>query len=373
MASAAAPRHGRTRVSPLIAPTDAPPDGPVSVGSLLRREGRRAAHALDRPLVPRARDLAEAGARSSHGVAVAAGALIAVTAVLGSNAVGDPTILAGLGVDDAADTGPAGAPAPGTPLSPPAGVPAPGQAAAPQAELGDAMQGVLADSIAAAPVATVSGAGIVAAALQQPADGGGQPSVTPVADDSSGESTGGRHRADDTDSDGSGSRSGDSGADDRASENRSTGSSERVRERSSDRDRGSESADDSDDSRGPDSAPARPTVPAVDPVDEPAEPASPSGGEKPDSSVSPDDSDNGSGDPSTDGSGDSGSDDSGADSGADSGSDDSKSGDSGSDGTDGAAGAQDGDSGGSTAGDSSGSDSSDGNDGQDGSGSTKNA
>ncbi len=171
MASAAAPRHGRTRVSPLIASTDAPPDGPVSVGSLLRREGRRAAHALDRPLVPRARDLAEAGARSSHGVAVAAGALIAVTAVLGSNAVGDPTILAGLGIDDAADTGPAGAPAPGTPLSPPAGAPAPGQAAA-SPELGDAVQAVLADSIAAAPVATVSGAGIVAAALQQPSDGG---------------------------------------------------------------------------------------------------------------------------------------------------------------------------------------------------------
>jgi hypothetical protein len=366
VASAAAPRHGRTRVSPLIASTDAPPDGPVSVGSLLRREGRRAAHALDRPLVPRARDLAEAGARSSHGVAVAAGALIAITAVLGSNAVGDPTILTGLGVDDAADTGPAGAPAPGTPLSPPAGAPAPGQAAAPQAELGDAMQGVLADSIAAAPVATVSGAGIVAAALQQPSDGGAPPSVTPVAGDSSGESAGGKHRADDTDSNSSDSRSGDSDADDRA-DRTSSGSSERVRERSPDRDRGSDSADDSndsDDSRGPESAPARPTVPAADPADEPSEPASPSGEEKPDSSASPDDSDNGSGDPSTDDSGNSGSDDSGSGSGSDG---------SGSSDTDGAAGAQDGDSGGSTAGDSSGSDSSAGNDGQDGSGSTGDA
>jgi len=125
VASAAAPRHGRAPDHPggphLVAPADPHPDGPVSVGSLLRREGRRAAHALDRPLIPRARDLAEAGARSSHGVAVAAGALLAVTTVLGSNAVGDPTILAGLGVDDAADTGPAAAPAPGAAVPSPRG------------------------------------------------------------------------------------------------------------------------------------------------------------------------------------------------------------------------------------------------------------
>ena len=110
---AARHRHSRSRSRP---------DGPVSVGSLLRREGRRAAHALDRPLVPRARDLLDPDGRATtHGVAVAAGALLAVTAVLGSNAVGDPAILSGIGVDDAADSGPAApsaVPAPAQPPSP---------------------------------------------------------------------------------------------------------------------------------------------------------------------------------------------------------------------------------------------------------------
>ena len=121
MASAAAPRHGRApdlpRVRPVIASPDPEPDGLVSVGSLLRREGRRAAHAVDRPLVPRARDLLEAGARTStHRAAVAAGALLAVTTVLGSNALGDGTFISGVGVDEAADAGPAAVPPPAEPL-----------------------------------------------------------------------------------------------------------------------------------------------------------------------------------------------------------------------------------------------------------------
>ena len=121
MASAATPRHGRApdlpSVRPAISSPDPEPDGLVSVGSLLRREGRRAAHAVDRPLVPRARDLLEAGARTStHRAAVAAGALLAVTTVLGSNALGDGTFISDVGVDEAADAGPAAVPPPAKPL-----------------------------------------------------------------------------------------------------------------------------------------------------------------------------------------------------------------------------------------------------------------
>ena len=121
MAFAAAPRHGRApdlhRVRPVIASPDPEPGGLVSVGSLLRREGRRAAHAVDRPLVPRARDLLEAGARTStHRAAVAAGALLAVTTVLGSNALGVGTLISDVGVDEAADAGPAAVPPPAEPL-----------------------------------------------------------------------------------------------------------------------------------------------------------------------------------------------------------------------------------------------------------------
>ncbi|MBL8926259.1 MAG: hypothetical protein JNM77_08465, partial [Pseudonocardia sp.] len=106
MASAAAPRHGRApdlpSARPGIAAPDPESDGLVSVGSLLRREGRRAAHAVDRPLVPRARDLLEARARTStHRAAVAAGALLAVTTVLGSNALGDGMFTSGIGGDEA--------------------------------------------------------------------------------------------------------------------------------------------------------------------------------------------------------------------------------------------------------------------------------
>ena len=182
MASAAAPRHGRApdlpSVRPVIASPDPEPDGLVSVGSLLRREGRRAAHAVDRPLVPRARDLLEAGARTStHRAAVAAGALLAVTTVLGSNALGDGTIISGVGVDEAADAGPAAVPPPAEPL-PLAAADAPvRQVMAALQSAGTPLRAVLVDG----PIdtglpgsATVSGAGIVAAALGAPAvDQGG--------------------------------------------------------------------------------------------------------------------------------------------------------------------------------------------------------
>ena len=182
MASAAAPRHGRAPdlpgVRPVIAPPDPEPDGLVSVGSLLRREGRRAAHAVDRPLVPRARDLLEAGARTStHRAAVAAGALLAVTTVLGSNALGDGAIISGVGVDEAADAGPAAVPPPAEPL-PLAAADAPvRQVMAALQSAGTPLRAALLDG----PIdtglpgcATVSGAGIVVAALGAPAaDQGG--------------------------------------------------------------------------------------------------------------------------------------------------------------------------------------------------------
>jgi hypothetical protein len=177
VASAAAPRHGRApdipRVRPVIASPDPEPDGLVSVGSLLRREGRRAAHAVDRPLVPRARDLLEAGARTStHRAAVAAGALLAVTTVLGSNALGDGAIISGVGVDEAADAGPAAVPPPAEPL-PLAAADAPvSQVMAALQSAGTPLRAALLDG----PIdtglpgsAAVSGAGIVAAALGAPA------------------------------------------------------------------------------------------------------------------------------------------------------------------------------------------------------------
>ena len=169
MASAAAPRHGRAPdlpVRPVIATPDPAPDGPVSVGALLRREGRRAAHALDRPLVPRARDHTDADRRATaHGATVAAGALLAVTAVLGSNALGDPAILSGVAVDDAADSGPAVAPVP-APMQP---TDTGGSAERAVAALQDAARPVpaLADGLPGVSD-VVSGARIVAAALTRP-------------------------------------------------------------------------------------------------------------------------------------------------------------------------------------------------------------
>ena len=245
MASAAAPRHGRApdlpSVRPVIASPDPEPDGLVSVGSLLRREGRRAAHAVDRPLVPRARDLLEAGARTStHRAAVAAGALLAVTTVLGSNALGDGTFISDVGVDEAADAGPAAVPPPAEPL-PLAAADAPvRQVMAALQSAGTPVRAVLVDGpigTGAPGSATVSGAGIVAAALSAPAvDQGG------------------------TTRSGSSSSDDDRGADDRSAASRSddtrrdsSGESSHRSSRDSDRDdRGSGSDD---------GAPSRPVVP----------------------------------------------------------------------------------------------------------------
>ena len=220
---------------------DPEPDGLVSVGSLLRREGRRAAHAVDRPLVPRARDLLEAGARTStHRAAVAAGALLAVTTVLGSNALGDGTIISGVGVDEAADAGPAAVPPPAEPL-PLAAADAPvRQVMAALQSAGTPVRAALVDGPIGTGLpgsGTVSGAGIVAAALGAPAvDQGG------------------------TTRSGSSSSDDDGGADDRSAASRSDDT-----RRDSDRDSSRDSSRDSDrDDRGSgsdDGAPSRPVVP----------------------------------------------------------------------------------------------------------------
>ena len=241
MASAAAPRHGRApdlpSVRPVIPSPDPEPDGLVSVGSLLRREGRRAAHAVDRPLVPRARDLLEAGARTStHRAAVAAGALLAVTTVLGSNALGDGTFTSGVGVDEAADAGPAAVPPPAEPLPLDA-------ADAPVSEVMAALQSAgtpVRAALVDGPIGTglpgsgtVSGAGIVAAALGAPAvDQGG------------------------TTRSGSSSSDDDGGADDRSAASRSDDT-----RRDSDRDSSRDSDRDDRGSGSGDGAPSRPVVP----------------------------------------------------------------------------------------------------------------
>jgi hypothetical protein len=84
-----APRLDRTSNLPVSRP-QVPFEGPISVGALLRREGHRASHAVDRPVVPRARDVRndESGG-TAHGIAITAGALLAVSAVIGTSAVGE--------------------------------------------------------------------------------------------------------------------------------------------------------------------------------------------------------------------------------------------------------------------------------------------
>jgi hypothetical protein len=252
VASAAAPRHGRApdipRVRPVIASPDPEPDGLVSVGSLLRREGRRAAHAVDRPLVPRARDLLEAGARTStHRAAVAAGALLAVTTVLGSNALGDGAIISGVGVDEAADAGPAAVPPPAEPL-PLAAADAPvSQVMAALQSAGTPLRAALLDG----PIdtglpgsAAVSGAGIVAAALGAPAvdqrDGTTRSGSSSSGDDSS------------TD---------DSSTDDRSTDNRSAVSRSDDTRRDSSRDSSRDSDRDDRGSGADDGTPSRSVVP----------------------------------------------------------------------------------------------------------------
>ena len=240
MASAAAPRHGRApdlpRVRPVIASPDPEPDGLVSVGSLLRREGHRAAHAVDRPLVPRARDLLEAGARTStHRAAVAAGALLAVTTVLGSNALGDGAIISGVGVDEAADAGPAAVPPPAEPLPLTAADAPVSQVMAALQSAGTPLRAALLDG----PIdtglpgsAAVSGAGIVAAALGAPAVDQGDGTTQ------SGSSSSGDDRSTD-----------DRSTDDRSTDDRSAVSRSDDTRRDSDRDDRGSGADDGTPSR----------------------------------------------------------------------------------------------------------------------------
>jgi hypothetical protein len=89
VASAPAPQLDRSSNLPISRPHVAY-EGPISVGALLRREGRRASHALDRPVVPRARDVRnDESSGTTHGIAVTAGALLALSAVIGTSAVGE--------------------------------------------------------------------------------------------------------------------------------------------------------------------------------------------------------------------------------------------------------------------------------------------
>jgi hypothetical protein len=81
----------------------------VTVGSLLRREGR-AAHSQDRPVVPRARDVV-ADRGPAHRAAVTAGTVLAVAAVLGTNVVGEVAFGPGT-TDDDGERGFGGAVAP---------------------------------------------------------------------------------------------------------------------------------------------------------------------------------------------------------------------------------------------------------------------
>jgi hypothetical protein len=227
-------------VRPVIPSPDPEPDGLVSVGSLLRREGRRTAHAVDRPLVPRARDLLEAGARTStHRAAVAAGALLAVTTVLGSNALGDGTFTSGVGVDEAADAGPAAVPPPAEPL-PLAAADAPvRQVMAALQSAGTPVRAVLVDGPIGTGLpgsGTVSGAGIVAAAL-------GTPAV-----DQSGTTRSGSSSSD------------DGGADDRSAASRSD-DTRRDSDRNSSRGSSRDSDRDDRSSGSGDGAPSRPVVP----------------------------------------------------------------------------------------------------------------
>jgi hypothetical protein len=89
VAPALAPQLDRSSDLPISRPHVAY-EGPISVGALLRREGRRASHALDRPVVPRARDVRhdESGG-TAHGIAITGGALLALSAVIGTSAVGE--------------------------------------------------------------------------------------------------------------------------------------------------------------------------------------------------------------------------------------------------------------------------------------------
>ncbi|MDT7580741.1 MAG: hypothetical protein QOK35_2005, partial [Pseudonocardiales bacterium] len=158
MASADAPRHDLSGDLPAARPP-APPDGPVTVGSLLRREGR-AAHSHDRPVVPRARDVVDRG--PAHRVAVTAGTILAVAAVLGTSVVGEVAL--GPGPDDDGERGFGGAvvPDPPGPLSLAATAAPVAHAMAVLRAAGSPVLAAMNDAAGGAPA---SGAGIVARAL----------------------------------------------------------------------------------------------------------------------------------------------------------------------------------------------------------------
>ena len=163
VASADASRHDRSTDLPAARPA-VPPDGPVTVGSLLRREGR-AAHSQDRPVIPRARDAVDDERGTAHRAAVTAGAILAVTAVLGTNVVGEVAFGPGTGVDDGPGPGPdrAVVPVPPNPLSLAATAAPLGRAMAVLKAAGSPVLAAM-DGTSAA-LAPASGAGIVAHAL----------------------------------------------------------------------------------------------------------------------------------------------------------------------------------------------------------------
>ena len=168
MASAPAPRLDRSSDLPVSRrPVSYPhvsSDGPISVGALLRREGRRASHALDRPVVPRARDVRndESGG-TAHGIALTAGALLALSAVIGTSAVGEVTQGTVSAADQTVGLPPLGR---GTAV-----IPAPaaaGEAPPPPAAAVPPAATALAALSEGAGVEPASGAGIVAQALTPP-------------------------------------------------------------------------------------------------------------------------------------------------------------------------------------------------------------
>ena len=168
MASAPAPRLDRSSDLPVsrrpVSYTHVSSDGPISVGALLRREGRRASHALDRPVVPRARDVRndESGG-TAHGIALTAGALLALSAVIGTSAVGEVTQGTVSAADQTVGLPPLGR---GTAV-----IPAPaaaGEAPPPPAAAVPPAATALAALSEGAGVEPASGAGIVAQALTPP-------------------------------------------------------------------------------------------------------------------------------------------------------------------------------------------------------------
>ena len=138
-------------------------EGPISVGARLRREGRRASHAIDRPVMPRARDVRnDESSGTAHGIAITAGTLLALSAVIGTSALGEvsqSTVSTG---DQSVGVPPLGrgtavipAPAAASEAPPPLAAAVPAAAAA------------LAALAGGAGVEPASGAGIVAQALRR--------------------------------------------------------------------------------------------------------------------------------------------------------------------------------------------------------------